>query len=399
MERMRGHTVTLRWEGNPGAYGGRRERLSFSYEAFVPDTIADLDPRVSFDVAAAIDNAERAIEHLNTVAGASTLEAVGPLLLRSEAVASSRIEGYQVSQRNLARALVDPRAAKGTARTVAANVVAMEEAIAVAERPDPLRPADLDQIHALVMEGAPPRLQPGAVRTEQNWVGGNVGSPRGAAYVPPPEGDVPRLMADLVRFAERIDLPAIAQAAIAHAQFETIHPYLDGNGRVGRALIHLILRRRGLAPRFVPPVSTVLVARPDAYVAGLVAFREGDVEAWCASFAAACQVAATQSEELAREVAELQDAWLRRAAVRRDSTAARIIRLLPAQPITSAATIRAAAGSSHQKSLDALKHLEASGVVRQISEGGYDRQYAADGLFALIEAFEARVGMPQARGA
>jgi Fic family protein len=199
-------------------------------------------------------------------------------------------------------------------------------------------------------------------------------------------------MDDLVAFVNRSDLPGVAQAAIAHAQFETIHPFLDGNGRVGRCLIHAVLRRRGLAPRFVPPISVVLAARANQYVAGLVGFREGRVSEWCASFAGACERASRLSTELAKEIATLETDWYERAGrPRRDSAAARIIAVLPAQPITSAATIRAAIGASHQRALDGLKALAEAGVVRQITEGGYDRQYAADELFALLEAYEDRV--------
>ena len=254
--------------------GGRRARASFRYQAFVPDEIAALSPVVPFEVADLSADAEAAIRALNERASVGGLEAIGPLLLRSEAVASSRIEGYDVSSLNLARALIDPRAARGSARIVAANVSAMEEAIAIGDRTEPVTVADLLAIHAVLMAGDE-RARPGRVREEQNWIGGRLGNPFDAAFVPPPEDLVMPLLEDLVTFMARDDLPAVAQAAVAHAQFETIHPFIDGNGRVGRALMHVVLRRRGVAARFVPPVSIVLAARPAAYVEGLVAFREG----------------------------------------------------------------------------------------------------------------------------
>ena len=384
--------VQRRWEGNPGAYGGRRARASFAYQAFVPDAIETLDPPTTFEAADAVAAAERAVRELNASHSVAGLEAIGALLLRSEAIASSRIEGYELSQRNLARALIDPRAARGTARTVAANVVAMEEAIALGEAERPLVSDDIRAIHRTLMAGEPDRVTPGEYRREQNWIGGRLDSPLDARYVPPPESEVEGLIGDLVAFVNREDLPGIAQAAIAHAQFETIHPFLDGNGRVGRCLIHVVLRRRGVAPRFVPPVSVVLASRTNQYIAGLVGFREGRISEWCASFAGACERASRVSAELAGEIAKLEVDWYERAGrPRRDSAAARIIAALPAQPITSAATIRAAIGASHQRALDGLKVLAVAGVVRQITEGGYDRQFAADELFALIEAYEQRV--------
>ena len=142
----------------------------------------------------------------------------------------------------------------------------------------------------------------------------------------------------------------------------------------------------------MPPVSVVLAARATQYVAGLAGFREGRISEWCASFAGARERASQVSTELAEEIAKLETDWNERAGrPRRDSAAARIIAALPAQPITSAAMIRAAIGASHQRALDGLKVLAGAGVVRQITEGGYDRQFAADELFALIEACEQRV--------
>ena len=387
-------TVERRWEGDPGAIGGRRARTSFRYQAYVPDEIAALSPVVPFEVADLSADAEAAIRALNGRASVGGVGAIGPLLLRSEAAASSRIEGYDVSSLNLARALVDPRAARGSAKTVAANVSAMEEAIAIGDRTAPVTVDDLRAIHAVLMVGNE-RARPGRVREEQNWIGGRLGNPSDAAFVPPPEGLVMPLLEDLVAFIARDDLPAVPQAAVAHAQFETIHPFIDGNGRVGRALVHVVLRRRGVAARFVPPVSIVLAARPTAYVGGLTAFREGHVADWIGSFASAAAHAALMSIELADEVAVLQASWRERAGrPRAGSAASKLIALLPALPALSAPTARAAIGVSQQQTLAALKALAEAGVIRQLSEGTYDRQYAATELFDLLGAYEERVVGP-----
>lgn len=372
--------------------GGRKARQSFTYRAFVPDQIAAIQPTVGFETAELVAQAETAIRELNAEDRVRGLDAIGALLLRSEAIASSRIEGIELSQRNLARALIDPRSSKGSARAVAANVLAMEEAIDEATAGADVTVASVLALHRTLMADEPERTMPGRFREEQNWIGGRRSNPSDARYVPPPEDRVPALMSDLVDFVNRDDLPSVAQAAIAHAQFETIHPFVDGNGRVGRCLIHVVLRRRDVAHSFVPPVSIVLAARPEAYIAGLVHFREGRLESWCADFAEACRQAAESSTELAARVAALQSDWRERAGrPRRDSTAARIIGVLPAQPIASAATIRGAIGARHQRALEGLKVLADAGVLRQISAGTYDRQYAADELFALIEDYEADV--------
>lgn len=371
--------------------GGRRARATFRYSAFVPDPIADIQPAVPFEIASLAADAEAAIRGLNERAAVVGLEAIGPLLLRSEAVASSRIEGYDISPLNLARALIDPRAAKGSARVVAANVSAMEEAIAIGDRDETIGLDDLLAIHSTLMADDT-RAKPGMLRDEQNWIGGRLGNPADARYIPPPEDQVRPLIEDLVAFVNRDDLPAVAQAAIAHAQFETIHPFIDGNGRVGRCLIHIVFRQRGVAPRFVPPVSIVLAARPSAYIDGLVGFRAGRVAAWISSFSAAAQTAATASTDLADQVAGLQRTWFERAKrPRADSAAAKLIRLLPALPVLSAPTAWAAINVSQQQTLLALKELAEEGVIRQTSEGSYDRQYAATELFDLLSAYEMRI--------
>ncbi|MDA8203589.1 MAG: Fic family protein [Chloroflexi bacterium] len=270
----------------------------------------------------------------------------------------------------------------------------MEEAIAIGDRTAPVTVDDLLAIHAVLMAGDE-RARPGRVREEQNWIGGRLGNPSDAAFVPPPEDLVLPLLEDLVTFIARDDLPAVPQAAVAHAQFETIHPFIDGNGRVGRALVHVVLQRRGVAARFVPPVSILLAARPTAYVEGLTAFREGRVADWIGSFASAAGHAALMSIELADQVAVLQAAWRERAGrPRAGSAASKLIALLPALPVLSAPTARAAIGVSQQQTLAALKALAEAGVIRQLSEGTYDRQYAATELFDLLGAYEERVVGP-----
>jgi Fic family protein len=153
--------IERRWEGDPGATGGRTARQSFTYRAFVPDPIAAIRPVVSFETAGLISEAETAVGQLNSDERVRGLEAIGALLLRSEAIASSRIEGIELSQRDLARALIDPRAARGTARAVAANVVAMEQAIALGDGEQELTAAGILAIHGTLMAHEPPRVLPG----------------------------------------------------------------------------------------------------------------------------------------------------------------------------------------------------------------------------------------------
>src|SRR5437867_6280940 len=192
---------------------------------------------------------------------------------------------------------------------------------------------DIRRMHEVLMrEDRATGRHAGTFRTEQNWIGGRNDSPRDAAYIPPPPERVEPLMRDLVAFVNRDDVPAVAQAAIVHAQFETIHPFADGNGRVGRCLIHLVLRRRGLAPHYVPPVSVVLAANYSEYELGPTTFRNKHVEEWCATFARAVTIACHGAIELAERIEQLKARWREQAgSPRAHSAAAKLIDLLPVQ--------------------------------------------------------------------
>ena len=264
------------------------------------------------------------------------LEAIATTLLRSEALGSSFIEGLRASNKRLALAAYEPVAADPTARAVLGNVRAMERAIEIGTEQRHFRLDDLLDIHRTLLEGTTEERFAGVVRTDQNWIGGRGTSPRDAAFVPPPHDRVPALLDDLVVFSNLDDLPAISQAAIAHAQFETIHPFGDGNGRAGRCLIHVILRRRGVA-LIVPPISVVLATNAQHYIAGLTDFREGRIDDWIGGFAEAVTRAAHSTAVLRTQIDGLLQELVERAGTpRADSVARSIILGLPKQPVVSA---------------------------------------------------------------
>jgi len=262
------------------------------------------------DVAADVADAESAIARLN-VAATSLIdtEALARILLRAESVASSKIEGLEVGARRLLLA----EAARGlgeapsdvTALEVLGNIDAMVAGIRSADEGEPITIELLLDLHRRLLAGTRLEAHGGRLREVQNWIGGSDFNPCSAAFVPAPPELVEQLMVDLVAFSNSDTLPAVAQAAVAHAQFETIHPFIDGNGRTGRALIHLILRRRGLAPRVLPPVSLILATWAKDYVGGLEVSRyqgsykmraahEG-TNLWIGRFAGACTRAAADA--------------------------------------------------------------------------------------------------------
>lgn len=391
-----GRYVKRLWKPDPHAYGGFNARRGGSYQAFVPDPIASRSFVLDEEVGVTLHQATKLLERLqHAPTRIATLGAVAQNLLRSESVASSRIEGVLISHKRLARAAhqgpgkqrVDNRAAE-----VLGNVEAMKRAIELGAEVRPITVSDLLEIHRRLLRFTEDREIAGVVRTVQNWIGGSDYNPIGATFVPPPPEHVPDLLEDLCRFAERDDLPPIVQAAIAHAQFETIHPFADGNGRTGRALVYAILRRRGEVSSYVPPISLVLVNTPKSYIGGLTAYREGDVNEWCDSFAGAVARAAEEAERLAGAIEALEEKWLERAGKLREDSAARLlIGALPEQPVIDVALAQRLSGRSGEAASGALKRLEEAGIVRRLNERKWGRLWECDELLDLVEDFEESV--------
>ena len=326
----------------------------------------------------------------------ATLASLSRLLLRMESIASSKVEGMQTDARALALAEAQRRAGRSVGQQVSeiiANIDAMEQAVQRTADARDLSAADLCEIHAVLMERDITRRSAGKPREGQNWIGGNDYNPCGADYVPPPPEMVHGLLENLCTFCESEELPPLFQAAIAHAQFETIHPFDDGNGRTGRALVQALLRRRGLAPQFVPPVSVALAQRRDAYIQGLIEFREGRVAEWVTFFASATARAADLAIHYHELIADLQSFWRRRLqeteSPRADAAAWAIIDTLPAYPALTVADAVEATGRSQPAVNLGVAQLERAGVLTPLRQSRRYRAWEPTGLLDLISNLEA----------
>jgi Fic family protein len=391
---MRGHLEPATWRYDPALYAAPRYRKACAYDAFVPDPIAGFVGSLSSGTAAVVSEAEVAIHGLN----AGALPALTPLarlLLRTESIASSKVEGVQLNGRDLARAeaRVDAGGKAGpTAREILANIDAMELAVDEASSTSHIVLEDIVAIHRALMAGAPNFQIAGRVRTTQNWIGGNNYNPCGASFVGPPPEEVPRLLADLCVAVTEDQLPPLVQAALIHAQFETIHPFLDGNGRTGRALIHVVLRRRGLAPAYVPPISVVLAANKSRYIAGLTRYRDDDIDGWITDFASAAAQAAGLAAAYLSAVQDLQSRWREQLRTtvdpRGDSAAWRVIDVLPAHPVITLPVAVVAVARTKAVVNQALAYLEQAGVLIRLSESERNRTWEAAGLLDLLTGLE-----------
>lgn len=391
---MGGRLIRRTWPYNPTLYAPPRYRRACSYESFVPDPLIALELTLSGEIAGVVSEAEKAISDLNQGA-ATVLAPLARLLLRTESIASSKVEGMQLDARSLARAeanLDTGRRVGLEALDILANIDAMELAIEQAVAEPVMAVSEFEAIHRALMARDAHAAIAGRVRTGQNWIGGNDYNPCGADFVPPPPEAVGALLSDLRDFCNEETLSPLVQAAIAHAQFETIHPFEDGNGRTGRALVQVILRRRGLAPAYVPPISVMLARRRERYIEGLTRFRTDRVGDWVASFAEAAAAAAQLARRYAGRVADLQQDWrerlAREARPRSDAAAWAIIDALPAHPVITASVAATAVDRTRPAVANAIQQLASAGVLIPLTRSRRNNAWEADGLLDLIVGLE-----------
>jgi len=315
-----------------------------------------------------------------------TQAALRPVLLRSESASSSRIEDLASGAKAIALAELGSTD-KHNASEIVGDIAAMKAALELAER--------LDGRAILAMHSAlQGELHPdiaGRWRDEQVWVGGTSFGPHDATFVPPHHDHVPALIEDLVAFAQRTDLPLLGQAAIAHAQFETIHPFPDGNGRTGRALIPAMLRD-GLTQNVAVPVSAGLLTDTASYFDALNAYRAGDPGAIVQRLAQASIAATANGRQLIAELRALRADWEQRITARRGAMAWRLIDLLLRQPVVDAATVAAEFGMAPPNAQRAITPLVDAGVLTEFTGFKRNRMWQAPGVLSALDAFAERAG-------
>ena len=292
-----------------------------------------------------------------------TWEALARLLLRHEGIASSGIEGLREP---LVSVLIAERTgAGGAAGWVADNLEVIRMALEEAQQP--LSVSTLHRWHTRLMRNSGLSADfIGSFRPRVGWVGGS--SPLDAAYVPPPPGEIPELMDDLVSFADSTGgLDPVSHTAILHAQFEAIHPYADGNGRLGRVLVTRALRRADLTRRTTVPVSVAIARDPGGYLSGLVQFEQGHAGPWIRWFAEVAEKAAAATGSLATQTQRITEAWTRKLdGLRADSAARALVPLLAGHPVLCAPDVADLLGVSRPAARTALRALTDRGVLAPV---------------------------------
>ena len=353
-------------------------------EAVVPPQIAAWRPDLSVSSARRTEQAAAAVIRAGDRA-TGHLEVAARLLLRAEGMASSAIEGLRAAAADVAIA-----EAADTADTTASWVADNLAVVAVAlEDPGPLDGTLLKSWHSRLMRNSTTTEERhiGEYRDELGWVGGS--NPRMATHVAAPEALIAVAMEDLFTFAARDDIDPVTQAAIVHAHFETIHPFADGNGRLGRVLIGRLLRQR-LGVSVPPPVSLQMARDVGGYQAGLTLYRQDQLEPWVNWFADAVTAAAESASDVLAAVDGLLQRWrAEMVAVRRDSAAWVLLELLPAHPVVLTATAAELTGVTRRAADDAVKALQKRGILVDAGavrsgRGRPARWWVASDLLALL---------------
>lgn len=365
-------------------------------KAFVPPPLPPQPPIRLHELYGLLDRANQAIGRLDGIS--SALPHSGLFLytyVRKEALLSSQIEGTQSSLADLLRFENDqpPGAALAAdVEEVSNYVAAMRHGLRrVAELPVSTRL--IREIHAVLLaSGRGSTATPGEFRRSQNWIGGT--RPGNARYVPPPPDRVVELMSDLEKFVhdERSALPLLVKVGLIHVQFETIHPFLDGNGRVGRLLITLLLCSHGVLKEPMLYLSLYFKLHRDEYYARLQGVRtDGDWEGWLRFFLEGVIETSEQAVETARELLGLFERDKRRieALGRPAASALRVHEHLQERPLGTVAGISEHLGLSAPTVAKSLRHLEALGVITEITGRRRSRTFAYDAyLQALAQGTE-----------
>ena len=378
------------WEGGQfAAVGPAATELSqrgATYRSAVPPQIAHRSPTLTPEVDRLAREAEQELTRFDAECG-HRLAAFGPILLRSEAAASSQIENLTASARQIFTAELGGRGARNAAEIVA-NTRAM---IAALEQYEHIDVDTMRHMHRLLMQDQP-RHTPGEFRTEAVWIGSSAHSPIGAVYVAPAEERLPELMQDLAAFCNRQDLPGLLHLAVAHAQFETIHPFSDGNGRTGRALAQTMLRRSRITRAVAVPVSAGLLTDIHGYHDALTAYREGDIDPIVKQFAAAALLAVPNGRRLLDDLDAILTQWQEKTRARPGSAKHRILGYALERPAFTAEMVAHSLEIAPTNVYRYLKSLRDDGVLAYKVEHQGPAVWRAPEVLEAIDAFSERSG-------
>jgi Fic family protein len=377
---------SVRWEPQGRRYASATLPRYGTYRFAVPAKIADLVLDLPPSVFAESESASHEITRFDAELGGE-IAPFAAVLLRAESAASSQIENLTASARAIAEAELPGGKAKRNAEMIVANTAAMQAAIDLSDTVD--ADAILAMHRALMVNE--PRHAPGEFRTEPVWIGGG-STPIGATFVGPRHEAVPGAIGDLIAFAQRADVSTLPQIAVGHAQFESIHPFTDGNGRTGRALVQAMLRNKGLTRQVTVPVSAGLLADTGAYFAALTSYRDGDAAPIVERFSQATVLAIANGRQLVADLRDIRETWNDVITARSDSAVWKVADLLTRRPVVNAALLARELGIESTNAHRYLNPLTEAGILIETTSGPRNRVWRSPEMLAALDAFAERAG-------
>jgi len=361
-----------------------------SVDTMTPPMIAALDYMPPIATMVASEAALLAVAQADTDAEGHSA-AMSRFMMRTESVASSKIERITATAVDYAKALAGNRSNSAATSMVAASTALHDLVTGVAAHGRFTMESLLAAHRALMKDDPFEAAYAGRLRDMQNWIGGSDYSPRDALHVPPAPERVPVLMDDLIEYLNRDDVPVMVQAAIGHAQFESIHAFTDGNGRIGRALVSAVLRRRGATRNAVVPLASGLLAKRDDYFAALGDYRKGAPAPLIELFARSARAAAVCSRASIARIKALPEEWFSELRPRAGSAVAALIPAFYDHPVMAAAEIEKHSGSSEQQTYRAIAQLAEAGFIQEITGRKRDRVWVAAELLAELDDLDRRI--------
>ncbi|MFT4245102.1 MAG: Fic family protein [Micrococcaceae bacterium] len=368
------------WERGPkGAIPARKWlRIKPEYLAAIPSKIAKQDVELPKELDLAINSLLVALARFDTTQQHKDYT-FPSMLLRSESAASSQIESLTSSIKNIALAQVSTKAPKN-AQLIAGNVAAMHTAL---QLPDELSKKNILKIHKELM--APSGVDfAGKFREQQVWISGTEYSPHDALFVPPHQSKVESCLDDLIAYSKETDVNPIVKSAIVHAQFETIHPFIDGNGRTGRTLIHKVLRQEDILRAVTLPISAGLLHNINGYLEALQSYQAGNPVPIVEQLVEALELAVSIAQRISEQVEEVLDGW--KVNIKGSSKASiwKLLPLLVGQPVVNAKFVAENLGISVRAASYVLENADKYTILTKIGRSGRDNYYQAKDLVEIF---------------
>ncbi|MDR0950389.1 MAG: Fic family protein [Candidatus Ancillula sp.] len=359
----------------------QRESIVKSYKSAVPQKITELDFTVSSDLQAQIDDALIMATRFDEMLSNKPYD-IPSIMLRSESASSSQIENLTASARNVAIAQIDEKAPLNS-RIIAANITAMQKALSV---DGDISVEAIKAIHKALMSNANPEIA-GQIRNEQVWIGGSGLSPSpDALFIPPYHTLVSEYLEDFSRFANRYNLNPVVIAAVSHAQFETIHPVGDGNGRTGRAILQKILKNSNVLKHSSLPISVGLLHKVNDYFSALNSYRLGGYIPMVQIMADSILFAVQISSVMVEQIDNVLQSWGDKITARRDANIWRLINLVVENPVVDYKFIQQKLGVSERTVFNLVDEAEKYGILKNIGKKrGMSVKFEATEITKLID--------------